>query len=115
MKIEKSLNPNCSEAVFRFWGFIGRVDTSDPEALQGFAQGVRQEIKNWKKWYKEKEAKQWPLIAYDNLGGGANFDVLAQIIYAVIEELYENKKFDFAKIIEDEDLPAVPISDGPYC
>jgi len=115
MKIEKNLNPNCSEAVFRFWGFIGRVDTSDPEALEGFANGIRQEIKDFKKYYTETEVKQWPLIAYDNLGGGANFDVLAQIIYAVIEELYKNTKFDFDKIIENENLPAVPISDGPYC
>ncbi|MEO0126319.1 MAG: hypothetical protein ABIL44_01045 [candidate division WOR-3 bacterium] len=113
MKIEKNLNPNCSEAVFRFGGFVGKVDTSDPEALKGFAQGVRQEIKNWKKWYKEKRAKEQPLIAYDNLGGGANFDVLAQIIYALIEELYENKEFNFDKVIEQENLPAVPIVDGP--
>jgi len=103
MKVENSLNPNCSEAVIRFSGLTMGVDTSSLGALIEFADKVRDEVKELRDYespYKEVLAE--PLVFYDNLGGGANCEALARIIYLVIQEVYKNKPFDANKFWDEE-------------
>lgn len=113
MVVEFSLNPNCSEAVIRFGTYARTVDTAGSDDLEAFAKEIEEEVKSWKEGETgEKEAKTNYLYAYDNIGGGANFDTLARICYAVIEKVYEGKEFEVEKVWDNEKGKAVKIHDG---
>lgn len=118
MKIEpNSLWANCSEAVFRFGDYRGEVDTSGgEEALKDFIAGVKKEARKWQNdygyGYTLSEVKRKRLIAYDNIGGGADFDFLARLCYAILEEVYKGKKVNLDKVYDKDDGKAVEIKWG---
>jgi len=116
MKTEKLLNPNCSEAIVRYEGFTGSVDTSDGESIKAFVDEIITTCKDFerKKYIKLEDALKEPLIFYDNIGGGADIEHLAKAVEYAIKCYYNNKKPSDKNLYKEiEKCKGVPVIDGP--
>jgi len=93
LRIEFNLNPNCSEAVFRFYK-VWEVDTSSERDIKDFIQELYDEIRDSNpdgKWHEE-----W--IFYDNIGGGAHIGFMEKLSRLVEKFSFTGEKLTEKKI-----------------
>jgi hypothetical protein len=108
MKIEKGLNPNCSEIVFRFVSLTREVDTADGSSVDNFLEEAAEMLKRWDKRDLVKALKkpfEYGLTAkfYENIGGGGSWEWVRQACWLATQVVLEKISLDEAKkMLHDE-------------
>ncbi len=81
MRIERGLNPNCSEIAFNFNG-VREIDTASPDDVKQFMLEVANELGGYSN--KGLQVKDWDATFYDNIGGGGDWDYIRKACYLAL-------------------------------